>query len=101
MKLRFLKNKVVSGKTAFLAIGLLFTLHSIFLTLAFGKAFLYGNNALLITVLPTKNRFSILSEKVFIYRKSCFKVKTLKIFEISSDCHIEMCRSLKPLCEKQ
>ena len=32
---------------------------------------------------------------VFIFQKICFKVKVLKTFKISTDCHIKTCRSLK------
>ena len=31
----------------------------------------------------------------FVFKKICFKVKVLKMFKISSDCHIKTCRSPK------
>ena len=46
-------------------------------------------------VLSTKKRFSTFSKKVFIFQKKRFKVKALKAFKISSDCHLKPYRYLK------
>ena len=64
------------------------------LTLAFEKEVLHRNNALSIVVLSTKQRYSSFSKKRF--TKTCFKVKALKMFKICSDCHMKICRCLKP-----
>ena len=32
---------------------------------------------------------------VLVFEKTCFKVKDLKTFKISTDCHLKTCRSLK------
>ena len=32
---------------------------------------------------------------VFVFQKICFKVKVLKTFKISTDCHVKTCRYLK------
>ena len=34
-------------------------------------------------------------KKVFVFQKTCFKVKVMKMFKISSDCHIKKCLSFK------
>ena len=65
------------------------------LKLAFDKTVLYGNVALSIVVLSTEKQSSSFSKKVFVFQKTCFKVKALKMFKISGDCHIKICRSLK------
>ena len=52
-------------------------------TLVFYRAVLYRNVVLLIVA------------KAFVLQKTCFKVKALKMFKISSDSHIKMCQSLK------
>ena len=56
---------------------------------------LYGNDASFILVLSTKKRYSSFLKKVFVFQKICFKVKVLKTFKISTECHIKACRSLK------
>ena len=65
------------------------------LTLASESAFFYGNVAFSIFVLSSKKRYSSFLKKLFFLQKICFKVKVLKTSEISSDCHIKTCRSLK------
>ena len=69
--------------------------HSLCLNIRMCRSVLYGNVALSIVVLSTKKRYSGFSEKVFVFQKTCFKVKTLKTFKISSDCHMKICRSWK------
>ena len=39
--------------------------------------------------------YSSLLKKVFVFQKIYFKVKVMKTFKISTDCHIKTCRSLK------
>ena len=65
------------------------------LTLAFGMAVLYRNDAFSIIVISTKKRYSSLLKKIFFFQKISFKVKVLKTFNISTDYHIKTCRSLK------
>ena len=48
-----------------------------------------------ILVIFTKKRPSALLKKVFVFQKICFKVKVLKWFKISIDCHVKTYRSLK------
>ena len=63
------------------------------LTLAPDMVVLYGNDAFWILVPSTKKWFSSFLKKVF--QNICFKVKVLKTFKISTDCHIKTCRSFK------
>ena len=49
-----------------------------------------------ISVVLTKTHYFSFLRKVFVFQKICFKVKVLKTFETSTDCHIKTCRSLKP-----
>ena len=58
-------------------------------------AVFYENDALSILVLSTKKGYSSFLKKVFIFQKSCFKVKVLKTFKIFTDCRIKTCQSLK------
>ena len=48
-----------------------------------------------ILVLSTKKRCSSFLKSVSASQKIYFKVKVLKSFKISSDCHIKACQSLK------
>ena len=64
-------------------------------TLASYMIFLYGHDAFSILVLSTKKWHSIFMKKVFVFQEICFKVKVLKSFKVSTDCHIERCQSLK------
>ena len=65
------------------------------LTLASDRAVLYGNVMLSVLVLSTKKQYSSFLKRVCVFQKIYFKVKVLKSFKISSDCHIKACRSLK------
>ena len=58
-------------------------------------AVLYGNDAFSILVLSTKKQLSSFLKKVFVIQKICFKVKVLKTFKTSSDCHIKIYKSIK------
>ena len=53
-------------------------------------AVLYGNDVLSILVLSTKKRPFRFLIKFFVFQKICFKVKVLKTFKISTDCHIKV-----------
>ena len=53
------------------------------------RTVLYGNVAFLILALSTKKSYSSFLEKVFILQNICFKVKILKMFQISSDSYIK------------
>ena len=57
------------------------------LILASERAILNVNDVFLILVVLTKKRNSIFFKKVFVFQKTCFKVKVLKAFETFSDCH--------------
>ena len=65
------------------------------LTLASDIVVLYGNDPFSILVLSSKKRYSSFLKKVFLFQKSCFKVKVLKTIKISTDCHIKTYRPLK------
>ena len=58
-------------------------------------AVLKGNDAFSILVVAAKKRYSSFLRKVFIIQKIRCKVKALKKFKISTDCHIKTSRSLK------
>ena len=81
-------------KTSFLLISLYIPILSV-LTLALDIVVLYGNVAFFIAVLSTKKRYSSFPLKVFIFQKTCFKVKLMKTFKISNSCHLKICQSLK------
>ena len=90
----FQKKKVDTGKTPFFVIGP-FCTHILFaLTLTSDMAVLYGNDALSMLVLSTKKWYSSFLKRVFVFQKICLKVKLLKTFKISTDCHIKRYRSL-------
>ena len=55
------------------------TPHSIFLTLAFERAVLFGNVTLSIVVLSAKKRYYIFHKKALFFQKIYFKVKVLKM----------------------
>ena len=65
------------------------------LTLASHRTVLYGNIAVSVVVLSTKNQYSGLLKKVSVFQKIYFKVKVLKTLKISSGCHIKTWRSVK------
>ena len=92
LKQNFLKNKVVTGKTPFFAIGPLHTLHSICLKIGFWQSSFVWK---CILVLSTKKRYSCVLKRVCVFQKFFFKVKVMKKFKLSSDCRIKTCQSLK------
>ena len=53
------------------------------LTLAYDKAVFNGNGVFSILVASTKKRYSSFLKNVFAFQKICFKVKVLKMFELS------------------
>ena len=65
--------------------------------LKYGLVVLFGDVTLSAVVLLTKKRYSSFTKKVFVFRKTCFKVKALKIFKFSSDCHIKYAGHFKNL----
>ena len=81
----FKKNKVVSGTTPFFVIGPFFTPHSICLNVGF----LWGTFALSNIILSTLKLYPSFLKKVFVFQRTCFKVKELNMFKISSDCQIK------------
>ena len=58
-------------------------------------AVLYENDASSVLVFSITKWYSVFLKKVFVFQKICFKVKVLKSFKISTDCHIKTRRSLK------
>ena len=48
-----------------------------------------------ILVVSTKKQYPSFLKKVFVFQKSCFKVKVLKTFETFTDCRIKTRQSLK------
>ena len=48
-----------------------------------------------ILVRSTKKRYSSFLKSFYVFQKIYFKVKVIKLFKISSDCHKKACRSLK------
>ena len=95
LKQSFRKNKVVTGKTSFFEM-VHFVLTSLFvLTLAFDVVVLYGNDTFSVLLPSTKKHYPSFLKKIFVFQKVCFKVKVLKTFKISTDCHRKTCWSLK------
>ena len=96
-KLNFQKDKVNSNKTKLCSLWKVhFVLPNLFVfTLAFDKAILYGSVAFSIIALSGKKQSSSSLKSILVFLKTYFIVKALKIFKISSDCYIRICRSLK------
>ena len=89
-------EKKITGKTTRFFVIFHFLLPILFvLTLASDRAVLYGIVALSISVLSTKKWSSGFVNGICVFQKICFKVKVLKMFKISSDCHIKTCQSVK------
>ena len=73
-----------------------FVLTALFvLTLASDMAVLHGNDAFSILIPSSKKRYSSFLKKVFVFKKVYFKVKVMKMFKISTDCHTKTYRSVK------
>ena len=83
------KNKVVTGNTPFFVISH-FVLH-----ICFWQGSFVWHDEFSVLVLSTKNGTSIFLKYDFAFQKIYLKIKVLKTFKISSDCHIITCRSLK------
>ena len=92
---KFSEDTVVSGKAPFFVIGPSCTTLQFVLKLTFDRTILYGNVTLSIVILSTTIWSASFLKKVFIFQKTCFKVKKLKMFKIFSDGHIKTCQSLK------
>ena len=86
--------KVVPGKTSFFVIGPCVLSILFVLILASDTAVLYGI-VFSILVLSTEIRYSSFLKMVFVFQKFFMKLKVLKTFQVSSDFHIKICRSLK------
>ena len=95
LKQNFKKDKVVTDKTPFFLISPFCTPILFVLTLASDRAVSYENVTFSILVLSIKIWYSSFFKKVFVFQKIYFKVKVLKTFKISSDCHMKICRFLK------
>ena len=65
------------------------------LNIGYWQGILYKNVAFSIIILSTKKRCSSFFKKNIVFQKTCFKVKVLKTFKISSDCHLKICWSLE------
>ena len=93
-KLSFQKHREASDQTEFFVVSPSCTL--LFgLTLAFDRTVLHRNVALSIVALSSKKRCSSLLKKILVFPNTCFKVKILKMFEISSGLHIKIRRCFK------
>ena len=88
LRLNFQNNEVVSDKTPLFVIDSFCTPILFVLTLAFGRAVLYENMAFSMVVLSTKKQYSSFSKKLFVFQKIYFKVRAMKKFKDSCDCHI-------------
>ena len=91
LNLNFQKNIVISDKTPF---SVLCTPYSTVLILVFHRAVLYENMTFSIIILSSKRRYTVFF-LFFLFEKTSFKVKVLKIFRVLSDCHMKICQSLK------
>ena len=93
---KIFEKKKITGKTTRFFVIFHFLLPILFvLTLTSDRAVLYGIVALSISVLSTKKWSSGFVNGICVFQKICFKVKVLKMFKISSDCHIKTCQSVK------
>ena len=63
------------------------------LLLASDVAVLCGHDVFSILVLSTEKAVLQFFQKGFHFPEICFKVKVLKTFKISSNCHMKTCRS--------
>ena len=82
-------------KSLFFVISPFGTLHSFCLNNSFWQgSFVWKCCAFIPSALNQKAELQFF-KKGFSFRKTCFWVKALKMFKISSDCHIKTCRSLK------
>ena len=86
---------MVTGETPAFVIGSFVLTIPFVLILASDITVLYENHAFSILVLSIKKCYSSFLKKFFVFQKVFFKVKVLKTFKTSTDCHIRTCRSLK------
>ena len=94
MTQNFQKYKEVTGKTPFFAIGPFCRHHFICPNIGFCYgSFVWKWCVFNLSAFTLKTVLQFL-KKVFIFKKIYFKVKVLKAFKISTDCHIKTCRSL-------
>ena len=84
------KKKLVIGKVLFFVKSPFCIPHSIYLNIGFWQDSFVWNVAFSILVLSTKKRYPSFLKKVFVFQKTCFKIKVLEKFKISSDCHIKI-----------
>ena len=89
------KHKVVTDKTPLFLIGPFCSRHSNCLKWASDRAVSNGNDVFSVLVFSTKMLYYSFLKKVFVFQKTCFKVKVLKTFETFTDCHIKTYQSLK------
>ena len=78
--IKFLKNKVVSGKTLFFAIVPFWIVQYISLDFGSSQKDLYGNNTFSVIILSTQKHLASFLIKVLIFQ-ICFKVKVMKMFK--------------------
>ena len=95
LKQNLQKNKAFTGKSPFFVIGPFCTLNSFCLNSGLWHGSLYENDAVSMFLVSIKKRSSSFSRQDFIFQKLSCKVKVVKSFKISRDCHTKTCRSLK------
>ena len=95
LETKFLRNKLVTGKTAFFVIDPFSTPYPICFNTGFWQGSFLWKCCVSILILLTKKRYSSFLEKVFIFQKIYFRVKVLKTFKIPIGCHIKTCQSPK------
>ena len=86
LKQNFRKCKVVTGKNPFF---MWYNMPILYSYLASDREVLCGRVAFSVLVLSTKKWYFSFLKRNCVFQKNCFKVKVLKRFEISNDCHIK------------
>ena len=87
--------EVVTGKTPFFVVGSFCSHHSVCLNIGFWQSiFAWKWCAFNLSGLNLKTVLQFFG-KALRFPEICFKVKVLKTFKTSSDCHIKTCISLK------
>ena len=93
LKQNFRKNKVVAAKTPFFVIGQFYTPPSICLNIEFWQSsFVWECCAFILSIFK---RYSSYLKRLCVFQKICFKIKEMKTFKTSSDCHVKTWQSLK------
>ena len=95
LKQDFQKNEAIPGKAPFFVIDPFCTQHSICLNIGFSYGIFTWNVCIFNLSVSMTKRYSSFSEKLFLFQKTCFRLEVLKMFKMSTDCHIKICGALE------